>query len=84
MNPAARARISSRTPTTQLISRGRRKAPVKNTRAMCRAIAPTNTSAAQWCVWRISNPPLTSNEMRITESNAAETSVPCSGSYDPS
>ena len=71
-------------PTTQLSSRGRRKAPVKKMRAMCRAIAPTNTSAAQWCIWRISSPPLTSKEMRSTESYAAETSTPCSGAYEPS
>ena len=51
---------------------------------MCRAMAPTNTSAAQWCIWRISRPPLTSNEMRITESNAAETSAPRNGAYSPS
>ena len=68
MNPAANARISSSTPTTQLMSRGRRKAPVKKMRAMCRAMAPMNTSAAQWCIWRISRPPLTSKEIRITES----------------
>ena len=79
MNPAARASSSRSTPTTQLISRGRRNAPVKNTRAMCRAIAPMNTSAAQWCIWRISSPPLTSKEMRITESKAADTSVPRNG-----
>ena len=67
MKPAARPRISSSTPTTQLISRGLRNAPVKNTRAMCSAIAPMNTNAAQWCIWRISRPPLTSKEIRITE-----------------
>ena len=31
-------------------------------------MAPTNTSAAQWCIWRMSSPPFTPNEMRITES----------------
>ena len=57
---------------------------MKKTRAMCRAIAPTNTSAAQWWVWRISSPPLTSKEMRSTESYAAETSTPRNGAYEPS
>jgi hypothetical protein len=47
-------------------------------------MAPTKISAAQWCIWRISRPPFTSNEIRITESNAADTSVPCNGSYEPS
>ena len=32
---------------TQLISRGRRNAPVKKMRAMCRAMAPTKINAAQ-------------------------------------
>jgi hypothetical protein len=46
-NPLIRARASSARPTSQLSSRGRRKAPVKNTRARCTTIAATNTSAAQ-------------------------------------
>jgi hypothetical protein len=50
------ASVSSVTPTIQLSSRGLRNAPVKNTRAMCTAIDPTNTSAAQWCIWRMSRP----------------------------
>ncbi len=45
---------------TQLISRGRRNAPVKKIRAMCNAIAPTKINAAQWCIWRMSSPPFTS------------------------
>ncbi len=54
-------------PTTQLISRGLRNAPVKNTRSMCRPIAATNSSAAQWCTWRMSRPPRMSNEMSIVD-----------------
>ena len=46
-------------------------------RAMCMAMAPMKISAAQWCIWRMSSPPLTSKEIRITESNAADTSGPC-------
>ncbi len=46
----------------QLASRGLRKAPVKNTRNMCTTIAATNSSAAQWCIWRMIRPPRTSND----------------------
>jgi hypothetical protein len=37
-------------PTIQLISRGRRKAPVKNTRARCTVMAARNSRAAQWWI----------------------------------
>ena len=40
-------------PITQLSSRGLRNAPVKKMRSMCRPIAATNSSAAQWWIWRI-------------------------------
>ena len=50
------------TPTIQLNSRGLRKAPVKNTRAMCTAMEPRNTSAAQWWAWRIRRPDFTSKD----------------------
>ena len=50
-------------PTTQLISRGLRNAPVKKTRSMCRPIAATNSSAAQWWTWRMNRPPRMSKEM---------------------
>ncbi len=52
---------------TQLISRGLRKAPVKNTRATCSAMPTMKNSAAQWCSWRISRPPLMSKEMSSVE-----------------
>ena len=44
----------------QLIVRGLRNAPVKNTRNMCTTIEVMNSSAAQWWIWRISRPPRTS------------------------
>ena len=51
------------TPMIQLSSRGLRKAPVKKIRAMWTTIEPMKTSAAQWCIWRISSPPRTAKEM---------------------
>jgi hypothetical protein len=62
-----RASIDRRLPITQLISRGLRNAPVKNTRSMCTVIATMNSSAAQWWICRISRPPRTSNEMSSVE-----------------
>ncbi|CPU60456.1 Uncharacterised protein [Mycobacteroides abscessus] len=47
MNPSAMASINSTDPMTQLASRGRRKAPVKKTRARCTTIDAANISAAQ-------------------------------------
>ncbi|CPT39398.1 Uncharacterised protein [Mycobacteroides abscessus subsp. bolletii] len=47
VNPSAMANISSTEPMTQLASRGRRKAPVKKTRARCTTIDAANISAAQ-------------------------------------
>ncbi len=55
------------TPTTQLISRGRRKAPVKNTRHMCTTRAAMKTRAAQWCIWRMTRPARTSKLMSSDE-----------------
>ena len=46
----------------KLMSRGLRNAPVKMIRSMWRVIAATNTSAAQWWVWRIISPPETLKE----------------------
>ncbi len=43
-------RKSSRKPKSQLISRGLRNAPVKNTRIMCTNMAATKTIAAQWWI----------------------------------
>ena len=66
-------------PISQLISRGRRNAPVKKTRLAWTTIAARKTSAAQWWTWRISSPARTSNDSRMTESKAADTSAPTSG-----
>lgn len=64
----------------QLSSRGRRNAPVKNTRrAMCITIAPRNTSAAQWWVWRTSSPARTPKLNSTTEAYASLITTPCSG-----
>ena len=57
-----------------------RNAPVKKMRIRWTEIAATKTSAAQWWVWRISSPPLTSKEIRIAESYATDISAPRSGS----
>ena len=54
-------------PMIQLNSRGLRKAPVKKTRNMCTLMAAMKSSAAQWCIWRISRPPRTSKEMLRVE-----------------
>src|SRR6476661_2894730 len=69
---------------TQLISRGLRNAPVKNTRSMCTDSAMMNISAAQWWICRISSPPLMSKEMSTVERYASETVTPRSGRYEPS
>ena len=60
----------------KLMSRGLRNAPVKTIRSRCSVIAATNTSAAQWWVWRISSPPVTSKERSSVEAYAAETVWP--------
>ena len=52
---------------SQLISRGLRKAPVKNTRSMWTWIATMNSSAAQWWIWRMIRPPRMSKEMSSVE-----------------
>ena len=61
--PSNIARINSSEPITQLASRGRRNAPVKNTRARCTMIDAANSSAAQWWICRTNNPPRTSKLM---------------------
>jgi len=71
------------TPTTQLISRGLRKAPVKKMRAMCTTIAATKISAAQWWIWRITRPARTSKLSEIADLYAADISTPCSFSKLP-
>ena len=55
-------------PMSQLVSRGRRNAPVKKMRSRCTTIAATNSSAAQWCIWRMNRPPRTSKDMFSVES----------------
>ncbi len=67
MKPSAMPSTSSRTPMTQLASRGLRNAPVKKTRIMCSIIEARNSSAAQWWICRISRPPRTSKEMSSDE-----------------
>ncbi len=54
---------------------------MKKIRIRCSTIAATNTSAAQWCVWRISRPALTSKErstrraVRLAHRRAAQRRV---------
>ena len=55
------------TPMSQLSSRGLRNAPVRKMRPMWTTIEPVKMSAAQWCIWRTSRPPRTSNEMLTVE-----------------
>lgn len=76
-------RKNSRKPNSQLISRGLRNAPVKNTRIMCTNMLTRKISAAQWWICRMSRPPRTSNEMCIVELNASDISCPWSGTYGP-
>ena len=63
----------------QLMVRGLRNAPVKNTRNMCTQIEATNSSAAQWWICRISRPPRTSKEMCSVEAYASVIGTPRSG-----
>ncbi len=76
MKPSAIARMNSTKPMTQLSSRGLRNAPVKKMRSMCTPMPATNSSAAQWWIWRTSRPPRMSNEMSSVESSAADISTP--------
>ena len=71
------------TPTTQLISRGLRNAPVKKIRAMCTTMAATNIRAAQWWIWRITSPARTSKLREMADRYAADISTPCSFSKLP-
>ena len=66
-------------PMVQLSSRGLRKAPVKNTRAMCTTIEPTKMSHAQWCIWRISNPARTAKDRFTLDAYAWVTCWPSRG-----
>ena len=63
-------------PMTQLISRGRRNAPVKNTRARCTAMEARNSRAAQWWIWRMTRPARTSKLSSRADRNAAVISTP--------
>ena len=75
--------VNSTMPISQLISRGLRYAPVKNTRSMCAMIATMNRSAAQWWICRISSPPRTSNEMFSVDWYACDIVMPSSLVYEP-
>ena len=79
LNPLNRARISRVTPMIQFSSRGRRKAPVKKIRITCRTMAPTNTSAAQWCICRKTMPPRTSKLIFSTDWYASDMGTPRNG-----
>ncbi len=76
MNPVNMPRNNSRTPKTQLTSRGLRNAPVKKTRAI---IPARNSSADQRCSWRISSPPRMSKLMSSVDLYASLIICPCSG-----
>src|SRR6478736_900940 len=71
-------------PTSQLISRGLRNAPVKNTRAMWVTIAAVNSSADQWCICRMSMPPGTWKLVTRVDSNALDITTPCLVAKSPS
>ena len=83
MIPSPSASSSRPIPISQLISRGRRNAPVKKMRARWTAIAPRNTSAVQWWTWRMSSPDWTSNDSRITDAYAADIGWPSITAYGP-
>ena len=68
MTPMSRASTSMTTPMSQLVSRGRRKAPVKKMRSRWTTIEATNSSAAQWWICRMNRPPRTSNDRFSAES----------------
>ena len=76
--------MSSSEPITQLVSRGRRNAPVKKMRARCTMIDAANSSAAQWWIWRTNRPPRISKLMSSVDAYALDISTPRSGWYTPS
>jgi len=51
---------------------------------MWTAMDPTKTSAAQWCIWRITSPLRTANDRFTVDSYAADIDWPRSGLYTPS
>ena len=67
------------TPMIQLISRGRRNAPVKKIRHRCTTTAAANTSAVQWWIWRTTRPARTSKLSAIVDSYASDMCRPRSG-----
>jgi len=75
---------SSRTPITQLASRGLRNAPVKNVRNMWATSAAMNSCEAQWWTCRTNSPPRTSNERRSVLSYAWDMATPRKPSKAPS
>ena len=79
MKPLAIANSSSVHPINQLISRGLRNAPVKKMRPRWATIAPTKSSAAQWCICRIMSPRRTSKLRPTTDRYASDICTPTSG-----
>ena len=75
--------VNSTMPISQLISRGLRYAPVKNTRSMCAMIATMNMIAAQWWICLISRPPRMSKEMFSVDAYACDIVMPSSLAYEP-
>ncbi len=67
------------TPTSQFSSRGRRKAPVKKMRPRWVTMAARKTSAAQWCIWRMTRPARTSKLSRTVDWKAADMGTPSRG-----
>ena len=82
-SPSSSPRVNSPTPISQLISRGLRYAPVKNTRSMWMVSAAMNRSAAQWWISRISNPPRMSKLMFSVDWYASLIRMPSSLMYEP-
>ena len=79
MNPFAIASSSIVRPMIQLASRGLLNAPVKKMRMRWATLAPTNTSAAQWWIWRITSPARTSKLICSVERYASDMCTPRSG-----
>ncbi len=79
MKPLTTASSRRVTPTIQFSSRGRRKAPVKKTRQRWAMTEARNTRAAQWWIWRMTSPALTSKLSSSVERNAALISSPRRG-----
>jgi hypothetical protein len=68
VQPAAMPSASSVTQISQVSLRGRRNAPLKNSRSNTRHTAAAKIRAAQWWICRISNPPRTSKLRSMVDS----------------